>query len=112
MSSWKESEKLMVALETLSSLTQKPLRFLQNELEACYHHDWSQDPFSKGAYSYIRYNGVQKSRQLCKAFDGKIYFAGEATAPGAARGTIHGAWNSGLRAAHQILGKSHSNRPA
>jgi monoamine oxidase len=40
---------------------------------------------------------------LADSISGKVYFAGEATHTGGHHGTLHGAMESGLRAAMEIL---------
>jgi monoamine oxidase len=68
-----------------------------------HHHDWVNDSFSRGAYSYSRVDGHRAPERLAKPIDDTIWFAGEATADQADIGTVHGAIASGWRAARQIL---------
>ncbi|MDO5618241.1 flavin monoamine oxidase family protein [Kocuria sp.] len=64
---------------------------------------WSLDPSVKGSYSYVGSNGDQADRAVLRSpVEGRIYFAGEALAESHV-GTVHGAWNSGLHAARQVL---------
>ncbi len=98
-----EKERVQSALETLSEILGEPLEVLHNELEAWYTHDWSNDPFSFGAYSYLGLDGDKKSERLTRPFAKTLYFAGEATHQDAERGTVDGAIETGLRAAEQIL---------
>lgn len=72
-------------------------------LVACYHHDWSRDPFSLGAYSYVATGGIDAPRQLSEPVADTLFFAGEHTDTTAHWGTVHAAMLSGLRAARQIL---------
>ncbi len=62
-------------------------------------HDWTHDPFSRGAYSFARAGAEGAAAELRAAVDGTVFFAGEATANGAELGTVHGALASGVRAA-------------
>jgi monoamine oxidase len=103
MAQWDERQIQETALKTLSTMTKKSVRFLEDELVTCYHHNWSKDPFTLGAYSYVLTNGLPKAKAFSKSTTGKIYFAGEATIANAARGTVHGALESGEYAAQQIL---------
>ncbi|HEX4923669.1 MAG TPA: NAD(P)/FAD-dependent oxidoreductase, partial [Bdellovibrionales bacterium] len=80
--------RVEAALRTLSALTGKPLRFLNAQMEACHGHDWSNDPFCWGAYSYIGVGGMNGAARLRKPFDDTIYLAGEHTASGPNRGTV------------------------
>lgn len=70
------------------------------ELEAAYVHDWLGDPFSRGAYSYVRAGGRHARRDLAAPMDDTVFFAGEATDEEG--GTVTGALNSGTRAAHEV----------
>ena len=103
MALWKPEKRIEEALNSLSILTKKSVAFLRSEILEIHTHDWSNDPFARGAYSYIVQNGVEKARLLEKPFKKKIFFAGEATENSPARGTVHGAIKSGTRAAEDIL---------
>ncbi|MGC4007679.1 MAG: FAD-dependent oxidoreductase [Pseudomonas sp.] len=64
---------------------------------------WSDDPFSRGAYSILLPGGTpEHRRRLGKALDSKLVLAGEACNP-VAPAMTHGAWNDGLRAAELAL---------
>jgi monoamine oxidase len=75
---------------------------LRKVLLASYSHDWSSDPFSRGAYAYLPVNGLEAQRTLAYAVADTLFFAGEATSAGHI-GTVHGAIESGHRAAAEIL---------
>jgi polyamine oxidase len=73
------------------------------EPETVFRTSWSSDPWSRGAYSYHRVgSGPGDRRLLAEPLDDTVFFAGEATHPGW-YATVHGAWESGVRAAHQVL---------
>ena len=72
------------------------------QLVESYFHDWANDPFTRGAYSYLPVNGLEAQQALSHPVDNKLFFAGEATAVGHI-GTVHGAIQSGQRAAAEIL---------
>jgi monoamine oxidase len=63
---------------------------------------WSGDPWSLGAYSYSPV-GVGDARAALAAPIGPIYFAGEATLTNGHIATVHGAIESGRRAADELL---------
>lgn len=65
-------------------------------------HDWQRDPYARGAYSYLRVNAGDARKRLGEPIDGVLFFAGEATTPEDA-GTVAGAFDSGYRAAAQVL---------
>lgn len=64
--------------------------------------DWQADPYARMAYSYVPVNGAGLRAQLAAPLEGVLFFAGEATHPTRAA-TVHGALESGIRAANEIL---------
>ena len=76
---------------------------LERLLLAAHAHDWNADPFSRGAYSYVRVGGVGAAEELARPVGGTLFFAGEAAASERS-GTVDGALASGQRAAERILG--------
>ncbi len=68
-----------------------------------YFHDWHQDPFFRGAYSYVPAGAMPARRALAEPVDDTLYFAGEAANTEGHGGTVHGAIASGRRAAQLIL---------
>jgi monoamine oxidase len=72
-------------------------------LKGCYTHDWRQDRFTLGAYSYVATGGLDASRQMTEPVADTLFFAGEHTDITGHWGTVHAAMRSGLRAAEQIL---------
>lgn len=63
---------------------------------------WRDDPFSLGGYSLSLPGGFAK-RELLSKKCGPLVWAGEVTAPSS---TVHGAYDSGLRAAQELLNES------
>lgn len=106
MSLWSEEEKIKTALHTLSEITGESFSALTEQVLGWATHDWTRDPFFLGAYSYVAVGGSEKAKRLSRGFDDTLFFAGEATVSGPARGTVHGAFQSGIRAARQILKKN------
>jgi len=76
---------------------------LQQQLTATYTHDWQEDPFSRGAYSYVSVGGIDAARALAAPVADTLYFAGEATNFEGYNGTVHGAMATGFRAAEELL---------
>jgi monoamine oxidase len=65
-------------------------------------HRWRADPFARGSYSYA-IPGMADSRAVLAApVDGRLFFAGEACS-GNDFSTAHGAWETGISAAEQVL---------
>lgn len=62
---------------------------------------WHSDPFSGGAYSYMRPGAANKDFEALAMPVGHIRFAGEATIA-AHHAYVHGAWYSGIREANAI----------
>lgn len=63
---------------------------------------WSRDPYALGSYSFNKLGSTPAMRdQLAAPVDDRVHFAGEATHR-ASSATVHGAYNSGLRAADEI----------
>lgn len=89
------------ALATLARLTFVSRRDLERRLMESYEHDWSADPYSRGAYSYARPGGAGAPRALAAPVAGTLFFAGEASADGET-GTVAGAIATGRRAAREV----------
>ena len=69
---------------------------------ATHRHDWSLDPFSRGAYSYVVAGALDAPQAMTRPEAGTLFFAGEHTDITGHWGTVHAALGSGLRAAAQI----------
>lgn len=64
---------------------------------------WAADPLARGSYSHLALGGAGRDRDLLAVpVDDALFFAGEATHRDDPA-SVHGAWWSGLRAAHQVL---------
>ena len=94
---------LAVALETLSTHLGLSSRSLTGLLTGFWMHDWLDDPFSRGAYSYPIVGGSQAAKVLSRPIQGTLFFAGEAVDSEMRSGTVHGAIGSGRRAAKAAL---------
>ncbi|NJM71231.1 MAG: FAD-dependent oxidoreductase [Scytonema sp. RU_4_4] len=66
-------------------------------------HDWSADEWARGAYCYFRPGDLHRFDPHLTPPAGRIFFAGEHTAPVEYRGYMEGAIRSGQRAVQQIL---------
>lgn len=91
------------ALNTLHRLLGVSVRELEGLFEDAYCHDWQNDPFSRGAYSYGRVGGDGAEQALARPVRNTLFFAGEATDLEGHNGTVHGAIASGRRAAEEIV---------
>ena len=71
--------------------------------------NWSGDPYSYGAYSYIAKGGTRQDyHTLAKPIAGRLCFAGEATHPDY-NSTVHAAYETGQYAAEAIMAAGHEN---
>jgi monoamine oxidase len=96
-------ELVKLAIQSAASVFGRPVKRVANELRASYHHDWSSDPLSQGAYSYGGV-GAEAARQvLAQPVGGTLFLAGEATEGRGHNATVHGAIASGRRAAETLL---------
>jgi monoamine oxidase len=72
-------------------------------LEGAYWHDWQNDPYTRGAYSYVIAGGGDASRALAAPLSQTLFFAGEATDFEGEQATVTGAIRSGERAARELM---------
>lgn len=93
---------LETALDTLGSVLGVGRRRLRNLFLDARFHDWTRDPFSRGAYSYQAVEGAAAPAALARPVERTLFFAGEAT-EGSLSGTVPGAIRSGRRAARLAL---------
>lgn len=96
------SARLRITLETLARALGMTRAEIAADLEAWRIFDWRADPFSRGAYSYIPVGALLAPARLAEPVEDTLFFAGEATHADAA-GTVHGAIESGYRAARELL---------
>jgi monoamine oxidase len=91
------------ACSVLAKVFSVEVAWLRQLLLGCHMHNWSSDPFSLGAYSYVAVGGLDAPGRLGEPVADTLFFAGEHTDTTAQWGTVHAAIRSGLRAAEQIL---------
>jgi monoamine oxidase len=72
------------------------------ELQAAYVHNWTRDPYARGAYSYVAAGGGNARDVLATPVGGTLFFAGEATETTGEATTVTGALRSGVRAALEV----------
>jgi monoamine oxidase len=66
--------------------------------------DWGADPLARGAFSYPGFSSGDAARAWAAPVAPTLYFAGEATCWERHRGLVHGAIESGLRCAAEVIG--------
>ncbi len=65
-------------------------------------HRWGRDPFSLGSYSFALPEFADCRQALAEPVDDRLFFAGEACSVNDFS-TAHGAWQTGVTAANQVL---------
>jgi monoamine oxidase len=94
------------ACRTLAKVFRLPVDDIAAALISTHAHDWSSDPFTLGAYSYIPADALDAPRAMTVPEAETIFFAGEHTDVTGNWGTVHAAMRSGRRVAEQVLGES------
>ncbi len=97
------TERTARALDGLAKLLGIRAAVAHDSLEAFFAHDWVRDPLTRGAYTYALAGGAGAARRTGEPLSGTLFFAGEHTAPSPDNGTVHGAIESGERAASEVL---------
>lgn len=90
------------ALEALGRILGVRRSALDDALDGAASHDWHADPWTLGAYTYLKVGGSDAPARLARPLSGTLFFAGESTSPDET-GTVAGALASGERAAREIL---------
>jgi monoamine oxidase len=91
------------AIESLGNALGMDPATVRSHLRETYYHDWIEDPFSRGAYSYVAVGGLGAQAKLAEPVAGTLFFVGEATQGDGNLGTVHGAIASGRRGAREAL---------
>lgn len=93
-------ERIERALDGFGSMF-GALDLARREFDAAFMHDWSGDPFARGAYSYVTVGADGPRAALAEPLDDALFFAGEATSNDGQGGTVNGALQTGERAARE-----------
>ncbi|HLY77619.1 MAG TPA: NAD(P)/FAD-dependent oxidoreductase [Thermoplasmata archaeon] len=94
-------ERIEATLDELSSALPEGARIGQVDGHSV--QLWSEDPFARGAYSFLPVGLDPSARQtLAQPVDNELFFAGEATNWEGESATIHGAIETGYRAAEEV----------
>jgi monoamine oxidase len=91
------------AISTLTAIFNQTAQQISGKLAAVHHHDWSTDPYTRGAYSSVPAAASAAPSILSTPVENTLFFAGEHTDTTGHPGTVHAALRSGLRAANQLL---------
>lgn len=96
-------ELLGDAVETLAHVWRAPVEAVRTRVVDWRWHNWRADVFARGAYSFPVAGAENAPRELARPLENTLFFAGEATAAASDLGTVHGALESGVRAAREVL---------
>ena len=105
-----QEQILDASLQSLAAAFELPIQQLRRWLEGHFVPDWQGDPFSLGAYSYTPVGSVSARQRLAKSINNTLFFAGEATHTEGFASTIHGAIDTGARAAAEVVAGIKSGR--
>jgi monoamine oxidase len=83
-----------VALDSLARVLGVDGNVVREHFVSWHFHDWSADPFSRGAYSYVGVGGTEAWKALRAPIDDTIFIAGEAAAGHGWNATMDGALES------------------
>ena len=103
------SELAEVACRELAAAFRIGAEDLRRALISVHTHDWSEDRFARGAYSYVPAGALDAPEAMTVPEADTLFFAGEHTDTTGHWGTVHAALRSGLRAAQQIAGTLEAN---
>lgn len=98
-----EADRTEAALASLGHLFGTGPSLLREQLVSVHHHDWTHDPYSRGAYSFVRVGAVHAPATIAAPLAGTLFFAGEHTQADGGWASVHGALASGTRAAREAL---------
>ena len=93
------------AIASLGRAVGMARRSIERRVIGAFTHDWINDPFARGAYSYAGVGGDTAAKDLARPVQGTLFFAGEHADREGRNGTVHGAIASGWAAAEGILAR-------
>ncbi len=98
-----EATALSMGLHELSDLLGVEVETLRESCLAVRRVSWAADPFARGGYAHVPPGAAESRVTLARPEGGVLFFAGEATAYHTNPQTVHGALESGWRAARECL---------
>jgi monoamine oxidase len=97
-----ETNALTLGLQQLSKLLDVSFEKLSGSLTTSKRVSWAHDEYAQGAYAHVPPGAAEARIDLAKP-EGRLFFAGEATAYHSTPQTVHGAFDSGIRAAVEAI---------
>lgn len=76
---------------------------VDQELELSAVTKWGHNPWTLGSYSYVKPGASAMYQELLKPVEERVFFAGEACAIPEFNGSVHGAYDSSLKASRFIV---------
>ncbi len=98
-----DSQARAQGLQDLSRLLNISLTQLQSCCTGFLRVSWARDPYALGGYAHLPPHTAHSRQILAQPEAGVLFFAGEATAFDSNPQTVHGAIDSGYRAARECL---------
>jgi monoamine oxidase len=98
-----EAELRTLSITSIAHALAVSVAVVEDALVGWHSYDWNNDPYSRGAYSYVTAGGVDAYKTLAEPVHDTLFFGGEATAGQGHNATMEGAFQSGTRAAKEIL---------
>ena len=89
------------SLEAAARVFGRSRKSIDDLLDAAWTHDWSADPFSRGAYPYVGVGGLPVRKTFLRPIRDILYFAGDAWDV-EGLGTVGAALTSGTRAGRAV----------
>lgn len=97
ISRMEEKEILAACIKSLSSVFQLEISEVEQMLLGHRFFNWTDDPFSLGAYSYSVVDSLLIANKIKEPEEDTIYFAGEGLHVGEHVGTVEAAFSEGFR---------------
>jgi monoamine oxidase len=92
-----------LALQSAARIFGRDARELGRQLRAAYSHDWTSDPYARGAYSYGGVGAARARELLRRPVSGTLFLSGEGLVDEGRNATVPGALTSGVRSAEALL---------
>ncbi|TCZ71428.1 flavin monoamine oxidase family protein [Flaviaesturariibacter aridisoli] len=103
LAGYSDAQLLSEALHSLGQIFGIDDEVLRVQLRGHYFHNWQQDPYTQGGYSYEVVSGSRYVADAAAPVASTLYFAGEGLCDGPIIGTVEAALQTGKRAADEIL---------
>ncbi|GAL87738.1 monoamine oxidase [Sporocytophaga myxococcoides] len=98
----REEARLTEAVKALAYIFGFSEDQIRSKIKAWRIINWTEDVYSKGAYTYPTVEAPQARKQLILPVKDVIYFAGEGLYEGPEGGTVEAAFRSGLKTASEL----------